>query len=91
MRNGQVTAEFDFICISDHLVYTGETKAGTELSPKDFKRAELAANLGINKFYFCTVENFSDDCMAKIEIFRENMKKNRIEILVLEKKDLFVN
>lgn len=80
----QAITDFDFIFVSQHQIFAGECKAGTELGDKDFRAARLAAELGIHHFYFCTVKQFSAESIQRIEEVNNELAKNNymdIEIL----------
>jgi hypothetical protein len=91
LRGENPVAEFDFVFISDQLVYAGETKAGTAVVERDLERAEFAESLGINKFYFCTSKGFSDESLPKIQALRKTIDPKPMEIFTLGKKELFDN
>jgi hypothetical protein len=88
VRGNQQVAEFDFAFISDHEVSGGESKSGTELGQKDLERAHLAAEVGMQKFYFCTTRLFSDQTLASIESLRNELKPKGLEVVTLMASDL---
>jgi hypothetical protein len=64
---GKPETDLDFVFISQQQLYAGECKSGTELGSKDLETARLAAGLGIEHFYFCTVKAFSENTQQQIE------------------------
>lgn len=83
-------AEFDFAFVSQEQLFAGECKAGTELGEKDMKTVELAAKIGVAKFYFCTVKTFSDNANQLIDTQKEKLKAegHTMEIEILSGKEL---
>jgi hypothetical protein len=79
---GQDVTDLDFIFISKKEIYVGECKAGTELGSKDFETARLAAKLGIDHFYYCTVKKFSESSHLQIVALRDEFAKKNIEMSV---------
>jgi hypothetical protein len=73
---GKHITDLDFVFISKQEIYAGECKSGTELGGKDFETAKLAAGLGIQHFYFCTVKAFSERTQQQIEELKAELKVN---------------
>lgn len=78
LQSNEVKAELDFIFISNHEIYAGECKAGKEIGEKDIDTARLAANLGINHFYYCTVSQFNDTTQERIKELKSELESKNI-------------
>jgi hypothetical protein len=73
---GQAVTDFDFIFVSQQQIFAGECKAGTELGDKDLRTAQLAAELGVRNFYFCTVKQFSAETTQRVEELNEELSES---------------
>ncbi|WP_420628204.1 hypothetical protein [Candidatus Leptofilum sp.] len=82
--------DFDFLFVSDQKLYAGECKAGSQLAPKDFETAKLAAKLGFAEFYFCTVAEFADEVLNEIEQLQLELSnfQSKTKIYTLSGSDL---
>lgn len=84
-KEGKQLTDIDFLFVSEQHLYGGECKSGTFLGDKDFKIAKTAAELGFVKFYFCTVSQFNEDVMAKIQALQNEINdaglQTKIEVL----------
>lgn len=88
--SNDATVEFDFILVRDAKLLAGECKAGTELSEKDFRSADLAATLGFAEYFFCTPLEFSDSTRSRIEDLRAAMGK-KMQVRTLQRAELLVD
>lgn len=88
LRNDSVLAELDFLFLSKSELHAGECKAGRLLADKDFNTARLAAELGVNHFYFCTTSTFEDTSFGKVEALRDELSESSMEIVTLNGADL---
>jgi hypothetical protein len=79
---GKHVTDLDFVFISKQEIYAGECKSGTELGGKDFETAKLAAGLGIQHFYFCTVKAFSEQTQQQIEELKTELRSNEVKMSV---------
>ena len=94
-KQGETNAitDFDFLYVSNQKIYAGECKKGTELGEKDLDTATFAAQLGFAKFYFCTVNTFSEKTIRKIEERKVKIKEDGFDmtIEVLSESELLTN
>jgi hypothetical protein len=90
-KGGRHVTDFDVIFISGHEFFAGECKAGSELGEKDFETARLAAEIGIQHFYYCTAKTFSDDTQQKINDLKSEMeaKETPMSVDILMEDSLF--
>ena len=81
--NGDANAigEFDFIYIVDQKLHVGECKSGSVLADKDVRTAELAVELGCDRFYFCSLSEFDDASVEKIKTFGQRHTEMSYAIL----------
>lgn len=82
MQEKQSLTDLDFVFVSEQQLFGGECKAGTELGEKDFKTAQLAADLGFIEFSFCTVNVFSADTTKRVEEFRTQLEEHGISMKI---------
>lgn len=90
LRSNKEEAELDFIFVSSNQLHAGECKAGVEIGDKDLKTARLAAELGIDHFYFCTVRKFTEASQQKIEALMTELSSAKLatDVFVLTGDDL---
>jgi hypothetical protein len=89
-KDGKDITDFDFFFVTEQTIYAGECKSGISLGDKDFSTALLAAQLGVAKFYFCTIKAFNKETLEKIETLKQDLQQQdyEMEINVLQENDL---
>jgi hypothetical protein len=60
------------------------------IEEKDLKTARLSARLGFSRYYFCTVDVFSEESRRQLSKLKEEefIKESRMSIIELSKEDL---
>lgn len=74
--------EFDYFFIRDQELFAGECKAGTELSEKDMRTGQMAADLGVKEFSFCTVRKFSQDALGLVRKLQSELGQQSKSMVV---------
>jgi len=74
----EVKAELDFLLVSNQKISAGECKAGTEIGDKDIETARIAAGLGIERFYYCTISRFSKGSVQRISKLQDEFNSKNI-------------
>jgi predicted RecB family endonuclease len=87
-KESESIAEFDLIFIRNHEIYSCECKAGINVDEQDCRRAKLAAELGLNHYYFATIASFGDDAIRKINDLQKDSDMRNMKIEVLQGNDL---
>jgi hypothetical protein len=83
--------ELDFVFISEHQLFSGECKASGEIRETDIERAEFAARLGIQHFYFATLGRFSTESKDNIKTLQSKLTQEgcTMTINILDENVLF--
>jgi hypothetical protein len=81
-KKGEPITDLDFLFVSEQEICAGECKAGTQIGEKDLKTAYLAAELGFAEFYFCTIDQFEDDMLSKIQELKDDLAKDGVQIQI---------
>ncbi|MEZ4512500.1 MAG: hypothetical protein R3C62_11540 [Chloroflexota bacterium] len=91
-KDGKELTDFDFLVMSNQQIYGGECKTGSKLEPKDFQTAKLAAKLGLEKFYFCSLTQFDEATLNEIQLLQETLQSEtyQTQIEVLSEQHLFI-
>jgi len=86
LRAGELVGDLDFVMFAEGRLRAGEAKTGSILEKKDFDGAELAAEVGVAKFFFCTTATFNQEAAEGIETLRQRLREQGrdMEVSVLE-------
>lgn len=85
-----LAGDLDFVMFANGRLLAGEAKSGSRLAAKDYATAEVAAHVGFDEYFFCTVNTFDDEALKGIEGLRERLSSGGagMRVTVLDGSDL---
>lgn len=86
LKNGNHVAELDFFVVSEGEIVTGECKIGHDVTEKEIdKLVSISEDVGADAVLFCTLANFSKEC---VDLINEKAGKTKLKIVMLQKDQL---
>lgn len=82
LRAGDLVGDLDFVMFAEGRLLAGEAKTGSILEKKDFEGAELAADVGVAEFSFCTTSTFDQEAAEGIETLRQRLREQGRDMVV---------
>lgn len=90
LEHRDVVAELDFMMFAGGRLLAGEAKTSGHIDQSDLRAAELAAIVGVEEFFFCTISTFATESRRGINDLRRRLRaRNRpMKVSVMTGDDL---